>query len=120
MIMKKKLLFVLAFFAVTMQSCLKDKVDYTIPENLVGTTWKYIYYRDAKIDYNALVFTSTTTVELRTKEFKVDERLDHSATYSIEGKTITIVYDGGTRTGTISKTSIGLDTPRGTVKFVKQ
>lgn len=118
--MKKNVFLAFVFLSVTMQSCLKDKVDYTIPENLVGTTWKYIYYRDVKYDYNSLVFTSTTDVELRTKEFKVDERLDHLGTFSLEGKAITIVYDDVTLTGTISHTSISLKIKNNTYKFVVQ
>ena len=118
--MKKRLFFVLAFFAVTMLSCLKDSTDYSIPENLVGTTWKYTYYRDVKVDYISLKFTSTTIVELRTKEFKADDRLDHTGNYTIEGNVITIVYDAETLTGVIKRTTIDLTNSKGTYLFRKE
>lgn len=79
-------------------SCSKEPaeivIDYTKPENLVGTTWKTNEGLGMTVEYGAIKFISLSLVEGWTKVKTRTEIREWIATYDIVNKTITIInYD---------------------------
>ena len=96
--MKRLLFFALVTIASLSVSCSKEPaeiiIDYTKPENLVGTTWKTNEGLASVVEYGAIKFISLSLVEGWTKVKSRTEIREWIATYDINNKTISITnYD---------------------------
>ena len=107
-------------------SCKKDEtVDYTIPANMAGTSWKCILVTSDHndVEYATLKFSSTTKFENWIKVIGLVETIDCAGSYTIDKDTITfdLGIDGLIR-GSINGTIISLlsETSEGFVTFKKQ
>jgi hypothetical protein len=73
----------------------KDDNSNTEISNLSGTTWKCSEGLDEDIEYAALKFISISAVEGWTKLKTGSEVKDWAGTYTVNGKTITVLYVNG-------------------------
>lgn len=98
-----------------------DKEDVQTPQNLVGTTWKCETMKllDPDLEYVTLKFTSDTGVEGWTKYKEEEFKREWMGTYTVSGKTITIVEGVAqeTLTGTISGVTMNLTVINGVPPF---
>lgn len=91
--MKKLILSLFILTCIFLSSCSKD---YTNPDDLNGTTWKFDgsnLEQNTSLEYALLVFTSRSVVEGWSKEFDQDQVNDWIGTYNISGETIVVNYD---------------------------
>lgn len=98
-----------------------DKEDVQTPQTFVGTTWKCETMKllDPDLEYVTLKFTSATGVEGWTKYKEEEFKREWTGTYTVEGKTITIVEDvvQETFTGTINGVTMNLTIMEGIPPF---
>ena len=132
--MKKIIFITFAVTAILFSSCKKTEndgtvpsVDYTKPENLSGTTWKFFNNPvvDPSMEWASLVFKSTSAVEGWSKDKTSNETKDWTGTFAIVNTAITFTYTLDSIpqgfSGTISGTSIICSMGGGTtVTFKKQ
>jgi hypothetical protein len=100
----KKLPFIgIIMLSIILISCSKEKdIDYTKTENLIGTTWKCFEGLETGTEYIALKFISNNAVEGWTKRAAENESKDWTGSFTISGKTITILYYDEGFTGTFN------------------
>lgn len=112
--MKVKYLFLLLFVSIILTSCKKD---YTNPENLSGTTWRYDF--PASDVYHLFIFHSSNRVTERrvvgtsSQDFKYD--------YEVSDDAITFYYNGQDKVrtyGVIDGETITLEYTTNDVKWV--
>ncbi|MGA2823497.1 MAG: hypothetical protein ABSE72_08235 [Bacteroidales bacterium] len=130
--MKKLLLILFVLTTVLFSACKKTEnsnpklaVDYTKPENLSGTTWKYFYTGTSpSLEWASLVFKSTSAVEGWSKYKNQNETKDWTGSFAIINTTITFNYvmDSVPETfsGTISGESMTCLMGGTTITFKKQ
>jgi hypothetical protein len=128
--MKKLLLIVFVLTTVMFAACKKNQdqkptVDYTKPENLSGTTWKFFDLGvDSTMEWAALIFKSTSVVEGWTKKKTANATKDWTGSFAIINATITFNYlmdtVPQTFSGVISGEVINCQMAGTTVVFKKQ
>lgn len=117
--MKKIISLTLVLATVLITSC-KKEIDYRIPENISGTTWRCDAFASADIEYALLKFTSTTIVEGWTKHVGASDHKDWTGTFVISGSNITITEGSSTYSGIIEGKDIKLTVGSSIFVFTKQ
>jgi hypothetical protein len=130
--MKKMLLIAFMLTTVLFVACKKDEnkdpvqtVDYTKPENLSGTIWKYFDVGpNSNMEYAALKFKSVSAVEGWSKKKTEIEKMDWTGSFSVNNSTIIFNYvmDSVPETfnGTVSGQIINCQMGGTTITFKKQ
>ena len=123
-IMRKIILLAFVFATILTTSCSKDEIDdFTNPESISGTTWKYISVTDMDedLEYALLIFTSTTMVEGWTKFMDEVEQKDWTGSFTISNDQISISYDEDESfTGIIDGENMNITIDGETLIFLKQ
>lgn len=130
--MKKMLLIAFVLTTVLFATCKKDEnkdqtqnIDYTKPENLLGTTWKcFDVEPNPNMEYAALKFKSTSAVEGWSKNKTEIEKMNWTGSYIVNNSTITFNYImdtiPATFSGTINGQVINVQIGGTTIAFKKQ
>lgn len=113
---------VILMILVAVSSCSDDDNEgVQTPQDLVGTAWKCetMQLLDPELEYVTLKFTSSTTVEGWTKYKEEEFKREWMGTYTVSGKTITIVEGEGQQslTGTINGVNMSLKVMDGIPPF---
>nr|WP_299068318.1 hypothetical protein [uncultured Allomuricauda sp.] len=97
-------------------ACSKDEVvdiDYSIPENLVGTTWEAPSFPGTSVEYALLDFLSETRVQALTKRAEQEIQVDWTGVFEIVSDSIFITYEIEGLRGLISQTDIIFENDNG-------